>query len=530
MKTLYYGGPILTLEDPLYVEALLIENGRIQRWGSREELLPLLSAKDKQVDLEGAALLPAFMDSHSHITALASTLGACPLAGSKSFSEIYDRLQKYRDGLPSTAPEWIIGFGYDQNILAEGQHPTRELLDQVSCERPIIISHASGHMGTLNTAALRLLGITSSTPDPSGGKIGREPDGITPNGYLEETAFTITSSKIPQPTQKQLLDQLLRAQDIYLSHGITTVQDGYTKAGDWELLRLAAEKNLWKADIVCYAGMRENPELLARNPDYLQYQNRMRWGGYKIFLDGSPQGRTAWMSSPYENDPQGYCGYGTYPDADVEHYFYQALQEGRQLLAHCNGDAAAAQMIAAYANARKKLPDAPDIRPVMIHAQLLRPDQLPAMAQLHMMASFFVAHTYHWGDTHIQNFGQRAAHISPAASARRKGVCFTFHQDSPVLPPDMLETVGCAVLRRTRSGVLLGQDECLSPLDALHAITRNVAYQYHEEDQKGTLLPGKLADLVILDHDPLRIPAERIASIRVLETIKEGQTVFCRTQ
>ena len=163
----------------------------------------------------------------------------------------------------------------------------------------------------------------------------------------------------------------------------------------------------------------------------------------------------------------------------------------------------------------------------MIHAQLLGKDQIPEAVSLGIIASFFAAHVYHWGDIHIKNFGmKRAAQISPAATAMKTGLPFTFHQDSPVIQPDMLETIWCAVNRKTKKGILLGEDERIPAYDALKAVTVNAAYQYSEEKVKGSLAAGKKADLVILDHDPLTAEPDDIRSIKVLETIKNGSTIY----
>ncbi|MEG2389226.1 MAG: amidohydrolase family protein, partial [Clostridia bacterium] len=200
-----------------------------------------------------------------------------------------------------------------------------------------------------------------------------------------------------------------------------------------------------------------------------------------------------------------------------------------QILAHCNGDAAAAQYLNAVGQVAAENPHMKDLKPVMIHAQLLGRDQLAQMAALGMIPSFFVAHILHWGDIHEKNFGfDRAQFISPARSALDAGVTFTFHQDAPVIEPDMLETVSCAVNRRTKSGVLLGETERISPLEALRAVTINAAYQYGEEDRKGSIKPGKNADFVILSGNPLTVPPEEIGEINLLETIKNGNSVYRR--
>ena len=169
------------------------------------------------------------------------------------------------------------------------------------------------------------------------------------------------------------------------------------------------------------------------------------------------------------------------------------------------------------------------IRPVMIHAQLLRPDQLPMTAACGILPSFFVDHVYYWGDIHMQNFGlQRAAMISPAGSALRQGIRFTLHQDAPVCEPDMLHTVWCAANRQTRSGICLGRQEQIPVLEALKAVTIYAAYQYFEEAEKGSLTEGKRADLAILDQNPLKVPKDAVKDIKVLATIKDGQSIYIR--
>ncbi len=165
-------------------------------------------------------------------------------------------------------------------------------------------------MGVLSSAALRALGISAGTPDPPGGRIGRKEGSQEPDGYLEETAFTSSSAAVPKPDMETRLRQLRQAEDCYLRFGITTVQDGLTRPPEWELLRTAAESGRLRLDTVCYPDEKLCPELFSQNPQYQrQYHNRLKAGGYKIFLDGSPQGRTAWMSRPYADDP-AYSGYG----------------------------------------------------------------------------------------------------------------------------------------------------------------------------------------------------------------------------
>ena len=521
-KQLYYGGNIITMEGE-DAEAVLVQDGRILRTGTFEEMKCSAGPNTQFIDLIGNTLLPGLIDSHSHITAFAQTLSLVQLSDAKSFDEIVEKISAFRLENKLRDTDWISGFGYDHNFLKEKMHPDKTLLNQFP--NPIVIAHASGHMGIMNQAALDAVEINADTPDPQGGKIGRFSGSTEPNGYLEETAFTSASAKIPKPTIDEMEKQLVKAQDIYLSYGITTAQDGLTRKAEWNLLQTACKHKSLKMDLVSYIDLEQCHNLAKQNYQYLKnYQNRLKIGGYKIFLDGSPQGRAAWMGTPYEGDT--YCGYPVHSDKQVVTFMKTAVDENIQILVHCNGDAAAEQMIDSY---QKVFEPQKNIRPVMIHAQLVRNDQLKRMAELSMTSSFFTAHTWYWGDIHLKNFGkQRADYISPAKDAILHGVNYTFHQDTPVIMPDMLETLWCAVNRISKNGVLMGKEQKITVYEALKGITINAAYQYFEENRKGSIKAGKLADFVILDKNPLETAPEELRNIRVLQTIKEGEVIYER--
>ena len=515
----YFGGPILTMEPGPRPEGVLVSGGRIVAVGTNEEL-KALDPKARAVDLAGRTLLPAFLDPHGHLSAVASTISLAQLGTAESFSQIEKALGDFRTERRVPAGEWVVGNGYDHNLLVEGAHPTRQVLDAALPENPCLITHASGHMGVANTEALRRMGITTATPDPAGGKIGREEDG-TPNGYLEENAFIrLAAGFVPRPTAEEALDDLRAAQEKYLSQGYVLAQDGMTGKAEYALLAAGARAGL-PLDVVGYADLRNAPELAKEPP-----VGRFSMGGCKIFLDGSPQGRTAWMSRPYEGEAD-YAGYPAWTDEQVTAFLSLALGEGRQILAHCNGDAAAEQYLRCFAAARDRMGAGDTHRPVMIHAQLVRRDQLERMGRFSMIPSFFAAHIWYWGDTHWKNFGpERASHISPLKWAQELGLPFTMHQDSPVIEPNVLESVWCAVNRVTRKGRKLGCGLAVTAETALKAFTIHAAYQYFMESERGSIAPGKRADFVLLDADPTAVEPMKIRDIQVLETIKDGVSVY----
>lgn len=516
-QTLFYNGTILTMEAELYAPALLVKDGRIAALGTADELLAQAGKTVQMVDLQEACLMPAFIDAHSHFSGYAMSLLQIPLEEAADFSEIKERIQNHivRNKIP--AGKWIVAKGYDHNNLAEKRHPSLSVLDEAAPHNPLVLQHQSSHMGVFNSAALKLLGITPDTPSPSGGRIQVKGGKLT--GYLEENAFIQYQQQIPTPSMQEMLDAYKTAQTRYASYGITTVQEGMFVDQLLPFYEYLLQSESLKLDLIAYADARQIDRLEHALPWHTDsYYRHLKLGGMKIFLDGSPQGRTAWMRSPYADSP-GYCGYPTLTDEQVSGFVRLSAAKRMQLLAHCNGDAAAAQYLSAISGFSEAMSV---LRPVMIHAQLLGTDQLETVKELGVIPSFFTAHTYHWGNVHLQNFGtSRASHISPAASALRHGIVFTFHQDSPVIEPDMLETVWCAVNRMTKKGALLDA-EAIPVLEALKAVTLNAAYQYFEEATKGSLAVGKLADLVILSDDPLRIPKEALRDIRILATYKEG--------
>ena len=534
--TVYINGDILTMNDTQPVaEALAVHQGKILAVGQRA-MVESVSGKDAVLkDLNGHTLLPGFIDSHGHISAVMSfmafeNIASPPVGQVDSIADIQLLLSAKAAEVP--AGEWIMAAGYDDSLLAEQRHPTKFDLNAVSTEHPIMAWHVSGHLMVCNSPCLELAGYTPDRDDPEGGVIRRVEGSSEPNGILEESAvYRIYFDLLPIHDVTTRLGLLQEAQDYFARFGVTTVQDGAATLTDLETLRTAAGRDGLMLDVVAYPFYRYAEALDGQFPFSQSYNNRFRVGGLKLGLDGSPQGKTAWLTEPYHVPPQGrdadYAGYAIMKDGVLNDYVSDMYERNIPVIAHANGDAAMDQLIRAVSNANE-LHGRADRRTVIIHAQTARDDQIDAFKAEGMLPSYFATHTYFWGDWHRDSVlgAERGSRISPLASTLARGVPYTIHNDTPVVPPDMMRLVWAAVTRTTRSGETLGEGQKISVEDALKAITINGAYQYFEEASKGSLEPGKLADLVILSDNPINADPVEIRNIKVIETIKEGQTIY----
>lgn len=521
MKTLFYGGRILTLASPLYADAMIVEDGRILDVGALSALLEKYSGELCRVDICGKMIMPSFIDAHGHYNSIAASSMLCSVRGADSIEEIKQRVDEYIKQRDIKPGEWVRVRDYNEHLLPKSRHPSLCELDCICPERPMRIAHASGHSALYNTAALKIAGITDDTPSPAGGEICKSNGKV--NGYMLESASALVSKYIPALSREEMRAGFVRAQTEYAKYGITTVQDGYLTSVDLgDYLALDASGEL-KLDIIGYVPVRSYVKLRDTYKKDVEKAKHVKIGGIKTFADGSPQLKTAWVREPYLD---GSYGTPNRSDESMLEGIRLAAREGAQVLCHANGDAAIEQFLRTLEKVEAEHPEYALTRPVVIHGQLMGHDQLPLAKRLGAIVSFFVAHTYHWADVHAQNLGaDRAQRISPVRSALEEGLHVTFHQDPPVILPDMLETLWCATCRETRSGKKLTCEE-ISMLDAIRAVTIEAAYQYHEEDIKGTLEAGKYADFIILDRDPLEIPKEDIRNAHILATYKEGECVY----
>ncbi|MEN9568799.1 MAG: hypothetical protein RL172_30 [Bacteroidota bacterium] len=539
--TLYYNGDIITMEgdSAQYAEALLVQNGTIAFAGPLAEAEKAVPGATK-IDLAGQTLLPGFIDGHGHaynagVQAVSANLLPAPDGTGNDIPTILALLKEWQGKNVKATQRygWIIGFGYDDAQLKEKKHPTADDLDKVSDSLPVVIIHQSGHLGALNHKALQLANYTAATKDPAGGVIRRKAGSKEPNGVVEEMAFFNVIFSLLGKLDKQSNEIIaLAGINAYTKFGYTTLQEGRATKAACETWFTLAEKKQLPVDIAMYPDIQAELAYMKENGSQKTYTNHARIAGVKLSLDGSPQGRTAYLKKPYKQVPEGmpktYVGYPAIPDSkEVQGYLDSAFANNWQILAHCNGDAAIDIYTKAVRNAANKYGNN-NRRPVAIHAQVASNEQLDTMKALQIMPSFFGMHTYYWGDWHrdVTLGEERASRISPAQSALNKGMIFTEHHDAPVALPSSIMVIYSAVNRLSRTKKVIGAAERISPYNALRSLTTWAAFQYFEEDTKGTLTKGKLADLVILDKNPLKVAPEAIMDIQVVSTIKEGKVVY----
>ena len=534
------GGPIVTVNpDRPAAEAVAIVGGTIVAVGSDSDVMQHRGDATVVTDLAGKTLVPGFVDGHSHFCSLVDVqtqaLCASPPAGPcKTVADVIAALKAVQARRKLGPGKFVMGFGYDPELLAEKRPPSKQELDAAFPENPVILVHVSGHGAMLNTKALAAYDVTAATPTPPGGVIGREPGSNEPNGLLFETAFLPIFAKVPGPGDDETLELLKAGQDLYLQEGITTAQEGATMKHQVDLLRILANRGDLKLDVVMLPFIAEIDAIFTGQPprNETEYKNRLRIGGVKVVMDGSPQGRTAAFTTPYLTDgPAGqknWRGELSFPQPVLNEWVKKVYDGGATLFVHCNGDAAIDALLEAHRFASGDDPAKPR-GTVGVHSQFIRRDQLEKYRAWKITPSFFTIHCFYFGDTHVANRGRsQADFISPMKSARALGLRPANHTDFNVAPLDQLFTIHTAVNRISRSGQTIGADERVTPMQALEAITIDGARIYGEEAKKGSIEVGKAADFAVLSANPLTVPPATIETIRVEETIKDGQTVWKR--
>ena len=537
-QTLYFGGDIITMvgDTPQYVEAVLERNGKIIFSGDIAGVKSSFNNNTTEVDLQGKTMLPGFIDPHGHFmsAALMVTQVNCaspPMGDVTDIPSMIKKLQNFKEEKGIKDGEWIVGWGYDQDLLAEKRHITKMDLDKAFPNNKVLIVHISMHGGVLNSKALEWAKVDENYKTPEGGVVARIEGTNEPAGLLMEMAYMPVFGKLPQPSEDEMMDLMKAAQMQYTSNGYTHAVEGFTHIKDMNTLKRAAKEDRFFIDIVSLPGFNEMDKWL-NNTDYPfgEYNNRLKFAGGKFTLDGSPQGLTAYMAEPYKvsgpNGEKNWVGNTSIPRAELAKMAKTMVENNVQIMFHANGDGAIEDAIFAIESAGIKAAD--DKRPIIIHSQFQKSAHLKKYVEIGISPTYFTNHTFYWGDVHIRNVGEeKASFISPMKAAKDQGLIISNHTDFNVTLLDPFFVMWTSMKRETRAGKILGADQVIDAYTALQSLTTGPAYQFFEENRKGKIKKDMLADFVILDKNPLRINnVDDIKNIKVLETIKEGKTVY----
>jgi len=531
-------GKVVTVDaDGTIAEAIAIKDGKVLKTGSNEEITRLAKGSATVIDLDGRTLLPGFIDSHEHCIrrGLSTDWVNCRAPPMETIRDIIEALAS--KATEKTEGEWVVGSWFDETKLSDGRWPTRYDLDEATDKHPIYLGRAGGHNAVANSLALEIAGITKDTPQPEGGNIGRDDSG-EPTGRLDEiAAMNMVRGKIPAPgpeeSVKLMVENWPALEERLLSWGITTVHEAHIKAPEAiayqelnEAGKLRLRVGLMLDGMSPYKGYATSD--LARQG----VRTGFGWGdklyviGVKIGVDGAMGSLTASLRKPYANDPENY-GINRVTQEELTGETVELHKAKNRACIHAIGDWAIDIALNAVEEAIKSALWE-DHRHRIEHAGYVRPDQLDRMSRLGVAVSASIGFCYPIGDSHIAALGEeRLCGYYPMRSFKAHGIVAGGNSDGFGENWPITGISGC-VARMSSSGQYLCTEQGIAPLDAIRAYTINGAYLEGTEKEKGSLEPGKIADMVVLDRDILTIDPVEIIDAKALMTIVGGEVVYKR--
>ncbi|WP_342515213.1 amidohydrolase [Sporosarcina sp. FSL K6-1522] len=527
--------------------SLAVKDGRIMEiWDTPTPPTNTVNISDqtKIVNLEGATLIPGFIDTHNHILsyALMMDMVNCSSPLNTTIEDLVTRIRAKAEQLPEG--QWIQGFGYDDTLLQEQRHPTRKELDKAVPNHPVYISHSSGHIAVANSKALELAMIPENIEDTSKGSFGRDSNGCLNGVLYEHAAMCPVTQVIPEKTEAEMIELLGKAAQEYISQGITMNTDaavGMLNDPGKELqvhFKAAKSKvNPMRSQLMIMHTLLQgggmfshySAEQLAQEIQE-QSNGRIQLDSAKLFQDGSIQGLTGALRQPYYCDGQ-LTGNLIHEQKAFNKQLLDLHSRGFRIAIHGNGDKAIESILEGYEYALQNAPRQ-DHRHRIEHAQTASSEDLRKMKALGVASSFFINHVYYFGDRHERIFlgPERAQRISPVKEAADKGLLFTVHSDCPITPISPLFSIWAIVNRLTIEGRVLGADQRTDVLTALKSMTLYGAQLNFDEEASGSIEVGKRADFAILDKDPTAVDPIHIKDIKVLATFIDGEMVYKRAK
>ena len=524
----FYNGQVITADkNGAVYSAVGVEDGQIAAAGSEHEVQHALPKDAEMINLHGRTLMPGFIDAHAHIELQGTNMLSVDCKTVETIEEMKERLAERASQTPEG--EWIRGWGYNDKRLAERRHPTKDDLDDVTTEHPMIVARTCNHISVVNSKALELYGLSESDPDPPGGKLGRSNGRL--NGQLYESIH-MAVYEFSQYGEKEIIAGYEQASRHYAAHGITSLHEAGAYGNDhfrW-LYKGVAGKVIQQRLYVVMGSLSRSKEVLETavkggmmtgvGDEYYKV------GPAKLFIDGSSSGPTAATRAPYTSHPED-SGILYYSQEELEETLVQAAGKGFQITSHAVGDLAI-EMLLTCIEAAAPVSE-PDIRHRIEHAAIAPADLQERMARTHAVPVLNPAFIYEFGDGYVNDYGSRIEEMFPAKDMLEQGIVPAFGSDNPITTVNPLIGLYAAVTRKSRSGHKVGSNQAVSVMEAIRMYTINAAYAGHMETFTGSIEPGKKADITILDRPILDVDPETIKDINIDRTIVEGRTIYIRT-
>ncbi len=532
---------VITIDERRPVaEAVAVHNQRIMAVGSTAEMEELKNERTEVIDLNGATVVPGFIDSHAHFLGLGRSKMQLNLNGATDWAEIVQRTADAVQHTPGS--QWIIGRGWHQEKwrkapakTVEG-YPTHHALSTASPDHAVMLTHASGHALIANAKAMELAGVDAQTPDPEGGRILRLENGSPSGVFLENAEMLIRSAyrqwqkgRSPQEKEKEVQTALQKADQACLRNGITTLHDAGASFKEIDRIkRMVAQGRL---NVRLWMMLQEDNRTLRDSIDLYGIEgfgkHHLTVGGIKRYMDGALGAHGAWLLSPYRDMP-GSSGLNVTPLSELQETASIALEHGFQLCTHAIGDRANRETLNIYERVLKNSENGGDRRWRIEHAQHLHPADIPRFATLGVIASMQPIHCTSDAPWVIKRLGETRAQAGAYVwkNLIQSGAVICNGTDAPVEALDPIANFYAAVTRKTLAGETFYPEQAMSREQALRAYTINGAYAAFEEEIKGSITEGKLADFTVLSQNIMEVPAGKIKETNVLYTIIGGKVVY----
>jgi predicted amidohydrolase YtcJ len=534
-------GKIVTVDEARpEAQAIAVRGDRIVAVGSEEEVRPHIGPETRVINLGGKLAIPGFIESHAHFTSIGRARMTLNLMDAESWDEI---VAMVAEAVKSAQPgEWIVGRGWHQEKWSStptpnvGGFPVHDLLSRVSPNNPVHLTHASGHASFANAKAMELAGVTRATKNPPGGEVLKDARG-NPIGAFTETASGLINrvmarsraGRTPEEIEADARKEIELADREVLSKGITTLHDAGTSFSTAKRFIQMAEEG--RLGVRLYVMLSESNDVLARRlPEYKVIGaagNRVTVRSIKRLIDGALGPRGAWLLEPYR-DMSDTAGLNTEPVEEIAETARLAIENGFQLAVHAIGDRANRETLDIYEAAFAAHPDKKDLRWRIEHAQHLSVTDIPRFGKLGVIAAMQGIHCTSDAPYVLARLGRERAETGAYVWQKlmKTGAVVSNGTDAPVEDVDALASYYATVSRRLKDGSVFFSDERMSRMEALRSYTINGAYSAFEEELKGTLTPGKLADIVVLSQDILTVPEDEIPATQVLYTIVGGKVLY----